>query len=99
MSDAEHSLQELHTQTARIAWQELEPHFARGVVLHVADELDMVAVATGMANDDKAVVERWMAAGQLAHLDNETATRWSQEATDLWAVVVAPWVLVQEAGG
>ncbi len=98
MTRQNHSLQDLHAQTARVGWQELEKHFARGVVIHVAADLDLVAVAAGFANDDRAAVEQWMAAGQIAHLAVETARDWAGREPELWAVVVAPWVLVQEPG-
>ena len=35
-------------------------------------------------------------AGQVEHLDMETARDWSERDPELWAVVVAPWVVVQE---
>jgi hypothetical protein len=98
MSDAKYSLQDLHAQTARVTWQELEKHFARGVVIRVARELDLVEVALCVANDDKAAVEGWLAAGQVGHLDLKTARDWSARDPELWAVVVAPWVVVQERG-
>ena len=88
--------QDLHLETARISWPELELHFARGVLIKVAFELDLVAVATCFANDDKDSVERWTAAAQLGPVDIPTAKHWSTESCELWAVVVAPWVLVQE---
>ena len=96
MSSKTHTVQELHTETARIRWQELEVHFARGVVIRVASELDLVEVAVGFANDDKQAVERWITAGQVEHLGMETARDWNERDPELWAVVVAPWVVVQE---
>lgn len=96
MSEGTHSLEDIHAQTARVAWQELEKHFARGVVIKAGGDLDLVEVATCFANDDKAAVERWISTGQLAHLDRVTAKDWSGREPELWAVVVAPWVLVQE---
>lgn len=96
MSGDKHSLQDLHAQTARVAWPELERHFARGVVIRVAGDLDLVEVATRLANDDSLAVERWLADGRIAHLDPDTARDWSGRDPELWAVVVAPWVAVQE---
>jgi hypothetical protein len=96
MSSKARTVQELHAETASIRWQELEVHFARGVVIGVASELDLVEVAVGFANDDKQAVERWITAGQVEHLGMETARDWSERDPELWAVVVAPWVVVQE---
>jgi hypothetical protein len=96
MTSHKYTRQDLHTQTARISWQELERHFARGVVICVAAALDLVAVATAFANDDRPTVERWLAAGQVQHLDVQTAKGWAAGEPELWAVVAAPWVIVQE---
>lgn len=96
MNETKPGPQELHAQTARVTWPELEKHFARGVVIHVVPELDLVEVAVRMANDDTPAVQAWMGAGQVAHLALETARDWSSRTPELWAVVVAPWVLVQD---
>lgn len=96
MTERSYRLQDLHAETARITWRELERHFARGVVVRVAPELDLVEVATCLANDDKAAVQDWISARQVEHLDTETARRWADSEPELWAVVVAPWVVVQE---
>ena len=90
---------DLNLETARIAWPELERHFARGVIIHVADTLDLVEVALAFANDDKAAVEDWLTAGEIRHLETGTARDWRRRDPELWAVVTAPWVLVQECGG
>lgn len=91
----------LHTrmnlETARIAWPELERHFAGGKVILVAPELDLVDVATCIVQDDSKQVKSWMDTQQVGQLNDETAKRWVKEQPEnLWAVVVAPWVLVQE---
>lgn len=96
MVETRYTRGELHQETARVRWQELESHFARGVVIRVAAELDLVEVATCFANDDKAMAERWMASGKIEQLGTQTAKDWSERDPVLWGVVVAPWVLVQE---
>lgn len=92
----QHSKQDLNQQTARVCWQELETHFARGVVIEVGSRLDLVEVATGFANDDKPAVEQWINEGQVQHMSMATAKDWAARDPELWAVVVAPWVMVQE---
>jgi hypothetical protein len=96
MAEQKYQVQDLHAQTARIGWQEIEKHFARGVVMRVDEDLDLVEVATGLANDDKTAVEGWIRAGQVEHLGTAMAKRWAECQPELWAVVVAPWVVVQE---
>ena len=86
----------LNAETAKLSWKELQRHFARGVVIVVAPELDLVDVAVSMARDDKAAVETWMSAGQVARAGDDDARAWSDRDATLWTVVVAPWVLVQD---
>lgn len=88
----------LNAETARIRWEELQTHFARGVVVRVAPGLDLVAVAASVARDDKEAVARWLRAGLVAPATDAQAQAWSGLGAELWAVVVAPWVLVQEGG-
>ena len=90
MTENKRTRGDLHQDTARVYWQELETHFARGVVIRVASELDLVEVATCFANDDNAVIEKWVESGQIEHLSTETAKDWSGGNPELWGVVVAP---------
>lgn len=54
----------LNAETGKITWRELERHFARGVVIRVAEDLDLVEVAYRMAKDDRPAVERWLTEGR-----------------------------------
>ncbi len=84
-------------ETARVSWAEIERMFAVGRVIEVAAGLDLIQVAQAFADDDKDRVRAWMMADQLGHLGDDNAARWANESgLDLWAVVVSPWVLVQE---
>lgn len=91
-------LAHLNLETGRLAWAEAERHFARGVLVKVAGELDLVEVAAAMAEDDKARFVGWLETGQVAKASAEDALRWHEGQAQFWAVVVAPWVLVQEIG-
>ena len=42
--------------TAQIEWSVLEPHFARGDLLAVAAQLDLVAVAAAMMEDNSELI-------------------------------------------
>lgn len=86
----------LNAETGRLGWKELERHFARGVVVLVAGELDLVEVAFCISRDDKAAVEAWMNAGQVRRADTGDAQVWHERQSRFWAVVAAPWVLIQE---
>lgn len=86
----------LNAGTGRIGWGELAPHFARGALVRVAATLDLVEVAACFVENREASVADWMQAGLVARADDADARRWSADSPELWAVVVAPWVLVQE---
>ncbi|QGM21136.1 DUF2288 family protein [Spiribacter sp. 2438] len=86
----------LNTETGRIRWHELERHFARGVVVRVTPDLDLVAVAAAFVRDDEATVMDWMNARRVWRAGTEDARDWHRRDPELWAVVAAPWVLVQE---
>lgn len=83
--------------TAQIEWKTLEPHFARGQLLWVTPEHDLVEVAQAFIADDSSAVKQWMDAGQVVVVTDEQAADWHERDPDnLWAVVIRPWVLVQE---
>lgn len=86
----------LNAQTGRIAWPELARYFARGLVVCLARGEDLVAVAETLVGDEAAAIERLHEQGRLHWALDEDAVRWEKEGAEFWAVVVAPWVLVQE---
>jgi len=90
--------QKLNGETAKLSWKELEPHFARGVVIRVVPELDLVQVAMSFIRDDRARVEKLMNEGSIATATDSDATHWTDIQPTFWAVVAAPWVLIQEIG-
>ncbi len=85
----------INLETSRIAWRELQRFFAAGAAVYVAASLDLIEVATRIANDDKAQVELWMKQGLLGQVSDDQAHAWFNDDAELWAVVVKPWVLVQ----
>lgn len=87
----------LNQETARIGWASLQPHFARGSTVYVCPDLDLVEVAACFARDDSAAIRAWMDGGEVARVSAEQAAAWHDQACEMWAVVVAPWVLVQPA--
>jgi len=96
--DIELTAAKLNQETARIDWSALQPFFARGQTVLVRPGLDLVAVATAFASDQRDVVATWMEAGEVARVSDAQAEDWSQTNAEMWAVVVAPWVLIQPVG-
>ncbi len=87
---------QINSETAQISWQELERSFARGVVWELDASLDLVKVAAQMKEDDAVAISALKEQHCLSLLSDETATRYAQTRVRLWAVVIAPYVLVQE---
>ena len=96
----EHSYTELKTklnkETAKINWQELQRHYASGAVIAVANGVDLIEVGCQLSLDNKVAVEQWLTEGAIAKVDDQQAALWFEGQVTLWAVVVAPWILVQE---
>lgn len=83
-------------ETASIAWKELEPFFAKGALLWVDSGLDLIAAAEAVATDEGEKVAAWLAAEQLGKLSETRALDLFERDPELWAVVVSPWILIQE---
>jgi len=95
--DQEELITQLNKETARLSWKELEPHFARGSVIRVKKGMDLIKVAAVIAKDDKNSLKLWMDAGDVGNASTDEAKHWAACESDFWAVVIAPFVIVQEA--
>ncbi|WP_116919233.1 DUF2288 family protein [Tamilnaduibacter salinus] len=87
----------LNLETARIPWKELQTYFARGHVVYVARSLDLLAVAETLTADDRSQLETWMKNREVGDVPADLAHGWYEADASVWAVVVAPWVLVQDS--
>lgn len=87
--------QKLNLETGKIAWPELQRYYARGVVIIVAKELDLVEVAKLITQDRKDKVQHLLQHGLIRHATDDDAREWNQSQQVFWALVIAPWVLVQ----
>lgn len=82
-------------ETARCPFSELQRFFAQGSLLRVELGVDLMDVGVALALDDTEKFQQWMAAGQVASLEDGVAASWMEEDTELWTMVVRPWILVQ----
>ncbi|KAA8696709.1 DUF2288 domain-containing protein [Pseudomonas caricapapayae] len=82
-------------ETASITWTELQPFFAKGALLWVELPLDLIEVAEAVAENDAARVAAWLTDGQVGKVSENKALELVETDPALWAVVVAPWVLIQ----
>jgi hypothetical protein len=86
----------LAEQAGVIDWPALQRHFARGVVVVVAEGIDLLEAAQCFARDDAAIVAAWIEAGHIAKATEDHARHWQATPPALRAIVLAPWVLVQQ---
>jgi hypothetical protein len=81
---------------AEVAWKDLRIHMQRDAIIIVNDDLDLVAVAIAVAEDDKSKVEKWIAEGRLAKPAAEQVTAWEAELEKPFRVlIVQPYILMQ----
>lgn len=89
-------LQKLHSETALMHWIDLQRFFAQGKVLYIDKPLNLVETAVLFANDDAQSLEPLISSEQVSAPSNDQARAWFATNAELWTVVVAPYVLVQE---
>lgn len=83
------------TETATIEWNSLLGLFAKGVVIWVKPEIDLIEVALACTVDDPQKINQWMADNTIAPMPDDIAKTWLEQNQTVWASVVKPWVLVQ----
>lgn len=86
----------INQETARIRWHDLQLFYARGLVIQVQAHLDLVEVAQRFTENDKTSCQQWLLQQAIAQVSDQTAKHWYENNRELWAVVIAPWVLVQD---
>jgi len=92
------SKEKVNLETSQIPWPELQRFFAAGRAVFVAGDLDLVEVAYQFSKDNKSQVQQWMVDNKVGQVSDYQAKNWVENKTTVWAVVVKPWILVQEQG-
>ena len=93
--DQEASRETINLETAKIAWKDLEVHYAGGNVISVSPELDLIDVALVITNDDAEQLKDWTEKGLIDAVTNEQAQTYHETKATVWAVVIKPWILIQ----
>jgi len=94
--NAEELRQKINLETGQLSWQELQKYFAKGNVIIVTPELNLIDVAAQFAEDDKDAVAEWINSEKIKRALDDDARQWNVRNSRFWTVVVAPWILVQE---
>lgn len=81
-------------ETAVISWAELQPFFARGTPGPM--RAGPGGSRRALAGDDREKVAAWLSGGGLSKVREDAAKDFLERDPTLWAVVVAPWVVIQE---
>ncbi|MGH1470280.1 MAG: DUF2288 domain-containing protein [Cellvibrionaceae bacterium] len=87
--------QKINRETAKISWEELQPHYESGALVYVEPSTDLIKVAIEFSKDNKQQVEEWLTLGAVCRVTEKQAELWSHHNQDFWASVIAPWILIQ----
>lgn len=84
-------------ETAKASWKELERFYAQGILILVSDTLDLVEVGYTISIDGADQIKQWMEAGLIDKNFDQQAIEWEKDNTEVWTVVIRPWVLIQDS--
>ena len=90
------SYAELKDECAAVFYKEVEKFFAKGMLVFVAEDLDIIKVAMAIAADDTEQIQQWIAGEQVLRVHDEFAKKWSANNEVMMAITAVPCVLVQE---
>lgn len=93
--EAEDVQVELMKQTAKISWRELQRFFASGKVIEVVKGVDLVSVGVALVEDNTSLFEGWTSQELVRPIPDTVAAELVEEDAHVWALAIAPWVLVQ----
>lgn len=82
--------------TGEVGWSYLKPHFERDALLWVDPDLSLEDVAMAFINDDSVRVADWLGNGDLVRVGKLHAAQWEESEELFTAVVVTPFVLMQQ---
>ena len=83
-------------ETAVIEWKALERFWAKGDLIWVDPSLDLIEVAQAMAENSSETFTAWRNAGTVGAVSAEQALDLQNRDPEIWAVVVSPFIVIQE---
>lgn len=87
--------QKLNLETAKISWKEIESFFAKGNLLQIETDRDLVEVGELIASNNEKEIEKLILEKKIAFATPDWVKKHCQANTELWTLVVAPYVLCQ----
>jgi hypothetical protein len=94
--DTNELIARLNGETAKIEWHQLQKHYATGSVIAVEKGFDLIKVAIALNQDDTEQVKQWLSDGMVSEVSDQQAQNWYDQNSLVWALVLPPFVLVQE---
>ena len=89
--------EKLAQDVAEITWQDLLPHAKRDAVIVIQEELELLEVATAIAEDNTVSVQGWIGNQSISKPTAEQLTAWNQTPQKLFAtLIVQPFVIIKE---
>ncbi len=80
-----------------ITWRELKIHLQRDSIITVATDIDLIAVAVAVADDDSPAVEGWVEAGKIGKPTEMELKSWEKnQKKGFLMLIVQPYILIQE---
>lgn len=95
MTDQLSTQEKLNLETASITWKELQICFAQGKLLITDSKADLIEVATIVAENDTNKLQSIIETGKIFFATPKWIKNHCDDSTNLWAVVVAPYVIAQ----
>lgn len=90
-------LKSFERDLADVNWRELKIHLKRDALITVAEEIDILAVAVAVAEDDGNKVEGWVSSEQLGKPTESQLKSWEKTQDKKFRMlIVQPYILIQE---
>ncbi|MDD1017212.1 DUF2288 domain-containing protein [Pseudomonas rubra] len=83
-------------ETATIEWKALERFWAKGDLIWVDPNLDLIEVAQAMAENRSDAFAKWRDDGTVGAVTAHQALDLQSRDPEIWAVVVSPFIVIQE---
>lgn len=96
LSDPESLKEKLNRDTAKISWNSLVSYDQNDSIIEAHPQLDLIDVACAFVSDNTDQVKTWLESNLLSKLNEKDVKIREAENSEVWAVVVPPWILVQQ---
>lgn len=88
--------EELKKQLDQATWEDLLPHYQRGGVVIVTEDMDLVQVGMAVVEDQVQQVQQWLAAEMVYKAEEYHVKKWPKEKMFKF-IIVQPYVLIQNS--